>query len=206
MANQTSTPGADQPAADERADEFAEPEARTPKEQAWREWMMVGMGLTALLSVIAMVISLAALGSSNPHTTMMMGQGYGAQVRPAALKTEDVRLVIKSDTEHGKMGPDGKWHDAFLPANFTVHAGDRVTVTVRNYDTMPHSFTSSSLSSSQLINQMIPAGSADSPSTTTFTFIAPSSAGRYSWWCAMPCDPYAMSHVGFMRGYVTVAA
>ena len=206
MANDNSTPGTDRPLADEGANDPAPAEARTPKEQAWREWMMMGVGLTVLLSLIAMIISLAALGSTNPHTTMMMGQGYGTRIRPTALKTEAVKLVIKADTEHGKMGADGKWHDAFLPANFTVHAGDRVVVTVRNFDTMPHSFTSSSLSSSQLINQTIPAGSAGSPTTTTFTFIAPSSPGKYSWWCALPCDPWAMAHVGFMRGYVTVAA
>lgn len=205
MANDNSTPGTDQPLAGEGVNDLAAPEARTPKEQAWREWMMVGVGLTVLLSLIAMIISLAALGSTNPHTTMMMGQVNGTPV-PTALKSEAVKLVIKADSEHGKMGSDGKWHDSFLPADFTVHAGDRVVVTVRNYDEMPHSFTSSSLSSSQLINQTIPAGSANSPSTTTFTFIAPSSPGRYSWWCALPCDPWAMTHDGFMRGYVTVAA
>lgn len=206
MATENSTPGADRPPDGERTDDLAGLETKAPKEQAWREWMMVGVGWTILLSLIAMIISLVALGSSNPTTTMVMGQGNGSGLREAAVKSEAVKLVIRSDTEHGKMGSDGKWHDAFLPANFTVHAGDRVTVTVYNYDTMAHSFTSSSLSSSQLINQMIPAGSSGSPSTTTFTFTAPSNPGQYSWWCAMPCDPWAMDHVGFMRGYVRVAA
>jgi plastocyanin len=117
-----------------------------------------------------------------------------------------VKLVVKSDVEHGKRGSDGKWHDAFLPGDFTVHPGDTVTVTVYNYDNMMHSFTSSSLSSAQLINQMIPAGSAGSPSQTTFRFTAPSKPGKYAWWCAVPCDPWAMAHDGFMRGYVTVAS
>lgn len=206
MTTESSSSAADRPLAEERADDSASPQAK--KEQAWREWMMVGVGWTALLSLIALIISLAALGSSNPHTTLMMGQGQGSgsSVQTEAVRTQDVRLVIRSDTEHGRMGPDGKWHDAYLPANFTVHAGDRVKVTVVNYDTSAHSFTSSSLSSSQLINQMISAGSAGSPSTTTFTFIAPTTPGQYAWWCAMPCDPYAMAHVGFMRGNVTVAA
>lgn len=172
-----------------------------PPDQSWREWMMVGLGWTALLSVIAAILSLVALSSANPHTNIAMA---AANAGPAG-KPEAVKLIIKSDTEHGKRGSDGNWHDAFLPADFTVHAGDRVTVTVVNYDTMPHSFTSSSLSTGELINQMIPSGSASAPSTTTFTFTAPSSPGKYSWWCAMPCDPWAMAHDGFMRGYVTVA-
>jgi hypothetical protein len=40
----------------------------------------------------------------------------------------------------------------------------------------------------------------------TFTFTAPKKAGRYQWWCAVPCDPWAMAHDGYMRGYVTVSA
>jgi plastocyanin len=157
--------------------------------------------------VIAVIISIVALASNNPHSTMIAGQ-YSAAVTPAAPAgpAEAVSLTIKSDTEHGRKGPDGKWHDAFLPANFTVHPGATVTVTVQNYDDMPHSFTSSTLSASQLINQNIPAGSSSAPSKTTFTFRAPTTPGSYPWWCAMPCDPWAMAHVGYMRGIVTVAA
>src|SRR5579859_1076071 len=113
-----------------------------PPDQSWREWMMIGLGWTALLSVVAAILALVAISSSNPHTTVAMA---AASTAPAG-KPEAVKLIIKSDTEHGKRGSDGNWHDAFLPADFTVHAGDRVTVTVVNYDTMPHSFTSSSLS------------------------------------------------------------
>jgi uncharacterized cupredoxin-like copper-binding protein len=110
-------------------------------------------------------------------------------------------LVIRSDDEHGKKGPDGKWHDAFLPANFTVLAGVPVKVTVYNYDDGAHSFTSSTLG----VNQLIPGAKGGTPSKTTFTFTAKKS-GKYLWWCNQPCDPWAMSHVGFMRGYVNVVA
>jgi plastocyanin len=202
MPIEPTEPGAEQPLDEEVAQE----QETGAKETAWRQWMMIGIGWTAVLSVIALIISIAALGSTNPTNTMDIGQ-QAAAVTPAApaARPQAVKLVIKSDTEHGKKGPDGKWHDAFLPANFKVHAGATVTVTVYNYDESPHSFTSSALSSSQLINQTISAGSAKAPSKTTFTFQAPSTAGKYSWWCAMPCDPYAMAHVGYMRGYVTVA-
>jgi plastocyanin len=203
MPIEPTEPDGEQPPVDE---EVTQQQETSEKETAWRQWMMIGIGWTALLSLVAVIISIAALNSTNPRNTMVMGQ-QAAAVTPAAPagRPEAVKLVIKSDTEHGKKGPDGKWHDAFLPANFKVHAGDTVTVTVYNYDDMPHSFTSSSLSSTQLINQNISEGSATAPSKTTFTFKAPSAPGRYSWWCALPCDPYAMAHVGYMRGYVTVA-
>jgi plastocyanin len=199
---------------------------RASRERSWRNWMMVGLGLTALLSVLAVIIAVNALVTTNPHSTTIAGHSAGSMATSmggtmamgqsgssgqgsgstAVGKPESVKLVVRSDTEHGRRGPDGKWHDAFLPGDFTVHAGDTVTVTVTNYDNMMHSFTSSSLSSGQLINQMIPAGSAGSPSTTTFRFKAPSTPGKYAWWCAVPCDPWAMAHDGYMRGYVTVAA
>ena len=120
--------------------------------------------------------------------------------RPA--KPEAIKLAVKADDEHGRLGPDGKWHDAFLPADFTVHAGAKVTVTVSNYDGGAHTFTSPAMH----LNAVIPAGSMQHPHETTFTFTAPKQAGRYAWWCAMPCDPWAMAHDGYMRGYVTVAA
>lgn len=101
-----------------------------------------------------------------------------------------------------KRGRDGKWHDAAVPAIFTVHAGDKVTVTAYNHDSSPHTFTASTLNT----NQVIPGGSAGNPSQATFTFTAPTKPGRYQWWCSIPCDPYSMAHVGFMRGYVTVTA
>jgi hypothetical protein len=42
--------------------------------------------------------------------------------------------------------------------------------------------------------------------TVKFTFKAPSQAGSYQWFCALPCDPWAMSHDGYMRGHITVTA
>jgi plastocyanin len=122
----------------------------------------------------------------------------------AAVAPKTLNLVIKSDGERGRKGSDGKWHDAYLPADFSVQAGQRVTVTVRNYDDMPHSFTAPGLG----VNQIIPkgAGTMKSPGHTTFTFTAPAKAGSYEWLCALPCDPWAMAHDGFMRGRVTVTA
>jgi plastocyanin len=129
-----------------------------------------------------------------------------ASVAGPALAAHDksvdrVSLAIKSDTEHAKKGPDGKWHDAYLPAAFAVRTGDRVVVTIRNYDSAPHTFTSTKLG----LDVVIKGGSATRPSVTTFTFTAPR-AGSYTWQCLGNCDAWAMNHVGFMKGRITVTA
>jgi hypothetical protein len=183
----------------------------TSGDRAWREWMMIGMGLTGLLSILSTIVAVVALanpGTQPAPTGVGTNATMASSARPAstAPTAEAVKLTIKSDDEHGKLGPDGKWHDAYLPGNFTVHAGAKVTVTVYNYDEGSHTFTSSTLGVDGLINEMIPAGSERAPHKTTFTFTAPSQTGKYLWWCAMPCDPWAMAHIGYMRGYVTVVA
>jgi plastocyanin len=179
------------------------------KEQAWHEWMGIAVGLTALCSILAMILAVVALSSSTPGATaqaatmaMPTPSALGATSAPLS-KPEAVKLLVKTDVEHGRRGPDGKWHDAFLPGDFTVHPGDTVTVTVENYDSSPHTFTAPSMG----VNAIIPGGgSVSSPHETTFTFTAPKTAGKYQWWCSIPCDPWAMAHDGYMRGFVTVAA
>jgi len=64
-------------------------------------------------------------------------------------------VVVKSDEEHGRMGSDGNWHDAFLPADFSVKPGATVRVTVYNYDEGEHTFTAPGLGA----NVTIAAGS-----------------------------------------------
>jgi membrane fusion protein, multidrug efflux system len=183
------------------------------KDFVWRQWMMVAVGLVGLLSVLAIIVSVVALASKSPGTSGVAqaatpaagiagSAGASGGAMPMGAAAQSVHLVVKSDTEHGKVGTDGKYHDAFLPADFSVHPGTRVTVTVLNYDDMPHTWTATDLN----VNQTIRAGSEDAPSKTTFTFTAPTTAGKYQWWCALPCDPYSMSTDGFMRGYVTVKA
>jgi plastocyanin len=172
-------------------------------------------GFTQLAAAVAVLLSMAALlavafkldnsNSTQTATAASMGMnggmltgGNGSGV--AASSDESVKLTIKSDEENGKKGSDGAWHDAFLPADFSVKAGATVSVTVYNYDDMPHSFTADAMG----VNQTIPGGSEEKPSETTFTFQAPQKAGSYDWYCALPCDPWAMAHDGFMKGRVTV--
>jgi len=174
-------------------------------------------GFTQLAAAVAVLLSMASLlavafklddsgGEQTATAATNMAMNGGAvhsgvmNGGAAASSGESLKLVIKSDEEKGKKGSDGNWHDAFLPADFSVKAGETVRVTVYNYDDMPHSFTSAPLGT----NATIPGGSEDKPSETTFTFHAPQKAGSYEWYCAMPCDPWAMSNDGFMKGRVTV--
>ncbi len=156
---------------------------------------LVGIGALAVLA-----LALSACGSNSGASSANANASGGTQSQ--SQSAENIKLAIKTDEEHGKKGSDGKWHDAFLPADFSVKAGSTVHVTVYNYDDMPHSFNSAELGA----NATISAGSEEKASKTTFTFTAPQKTGKYDWYCALPCDPWAMAHDGFMKGYVTVVA
>lgn len=177
---------------------------KTENDRAYREWMMVAVGLTGLLPVLAIIVSVVALSSNNPSrgTTVALPAAATTAATPKPAVTS-MRIAIKADDEHGRKGPDGQWHDAFLPADFSVAPGATVKITFVNYDGGPHSFTSPTMG----VNQTIPGGgSLTPPRTVTVTFTAPKTAGKYAWWCAIPCDPWAMAHDGYMRGFVTVKA
>ena len=148
-----------------------------------------------VIKILVVAAAAAALGMLVASASLAGTNATKAQKG----KIQHVKLVIKSDEEHGKKGRDGKWHDAFLPANFKVKAGAKVIVTVKNYDDMPHTFTSPRLH----VNRVIKKGSEKKASTTRFSFKV-KKAGKYLWWCALPCDPWAMKHTGYMRGYVRV--
>lgn len=157
--------------------------------------------MSRVIKIIALVGGVAALGLLVASTSFASAHAKKAAQFKKPQFTLHATIVIRSDEQKGKKGSDGNWHDAFLPANFKALKGVKVKVTVFNYDDMPHTFTSPSLK----VNKTIKAGSETKPSKTTFSF-KPKKAGKFLWWCALPCDPWAMSHVGYMRGYVKVAA
>lgn len=157
--------------------------------------------VVAFIALIAVAFKVNSGGDSSAAASAAPRSHSTSTGQQATGTAEEVSLVIKSDEEHAKKGPEGEWHDAYLPADFTIKAGATVQVVVQNYDEAGHTFTASGLGT----NQMIAAGSATKPSTTTFTFTAPAKKGQYEWHCMMPCDPWAMAHDGFMTGFVTVA-
>lgn len=159
-----------------------------------RGFLELGVTFAVLLSMVSLVA--VAFKLNEVH----QGEATAATTAVAAAPVQHVKLVVKSDTERAKQGPEGTWHDAFLPADFSVSAGATVEVTLYNYDDAPHSFNAPGLG----VNVTVPGGSETEPAEKTFTFHAPQQAGHFLWVCMMPCDPWAMSHDGFMKGYVTV--
>lgn len=89
------------------------------------------------------------------------------------------------------VGPSGAVGAATL---FSVKAHTEVEVVVVNHDTGPHTFDAPALGLDVAIGP---------DSTVTFRFDAPG-AGTYRWYCDVPCGPWVMSHVGYMKGDVTV--
>lgn len=199
----------------------ARPEGAEDKSsRAWHEWLAVGEGITALLAICAIIISFVALSnsSSSPAASSAgvasgVSAGNGAAAGGASAgaagataastgEPQSVTMTFKADDQHAKKGPDGQWHDAALPAIYSVQSGAVITLTLVNDDSSPHSFTSPTLG----VDQVVPGGSPNKPGQATVKFTAPTKAGQYEWWCKFPCDPWAMTHNGYMRGYLTVKA
>ena len=106
-------------------------------------------------------------------TAALAAAAAGAFLLPApasaAPTTASISLAVKSDAEHAKKGSDGNWHDAFLPARFTVHTGQKVTAKPETNDNAIHTFTSARLG----LNVTLRPGTSCAPSATTFAFTAP---------------------------------
>ncbi len=154
-------------------------------------------GLTAGVGAIWHVVTTTGPVQSPSRSTPSASKS----AMPSMSAAIQVRLSVNPPPLGGVKGPNGQVYDAFVPASFTMKANKTYSVTVLNYDTAPHTWTSPSLG----VNALISPGSPSSPSHTTFT-IHPKAAGVFVWFCATPCDSWAMSHNGFMRGQVTVVA
>lgn len=138
----------------------------------------------------AAVLALAACGTA---------VSANAPASPADVQTVSMTVIGSV-----KLGPDGKMHDAFTPADFTVTQNRPVKVTVYSYDDAPHSVTASDL---QLNAMIAPSTQKGVPAVTTFSF-TPTKTGKFLWNCDLPCDGdadgWAMANPGFMSGYITV--
>jgi len=121
----------------------------------------------------------------------------------------DVTLVVQGNV---RLGPDGLLHDAFTPCNFTVYTSQEVNLTVVNYDSGEHTFTSPALNVNFVI---LPSNVTGVPTVSNFQFNE-TNAGVYRWYCTSPCDTDAggwamttgtdgqLGQIGFMGGFVTV--
>jgi plastocyanin len=136
-----------------------------------------------------------------------------ATASPRATTVHETMIIVGHTL--GQKGSDGLSHDTTYGANFSVASGQRVSVTLYNYDEGPHTITNKALG----LNVTIPGAKNEelgTPSKTVFSF-TPKKAGTYRWYCSLPCDKgqgyWAMAVTkkgigrdGYMAGYITVTA
>ncbi|MCL4433377.1 MAG: cupredoxin domain-containing protein [Actinobacteria bacterium] len=164
--------------------------------------------ILSILAASAAIVGISVLvGTGLLHSPLANHATQAGGARPAADMISShsgiaqVMLDINPPPLYGKPAPHGGiLQDAYVPARFTVKTGEHVDVTVTNFSTDTHSFTSAQLH----LNVMIHPGSHSSPHVTTFQFVAPN-PGVYYWHCIMPCG-WGMHHLGYMMGEVIVVS
>lgn len=168
--------------------------------------------LASILIVASLAIGLVAGYYGGVYTTPPAQTNTVTPGNPA--KFANVALVIKDGIMNGT---DKQLHDVFAPSNVTVYLGQTVSLTFINFDTGNHSFTSTSLGINKVIYgaSVNSNGSPNGYSTTTTLQFTPTKTGLYRWWCAIPCDSWAMAidskdgnpgMIGYMGGFVIVLA
>lgn len=173
---------------------------------------VAGRALVLLVSAAAVVAVVASGcgGSSKAANASGASPGKGQSTQSVSMEILNGERAKKL----GHLGPDGKGHDMYLPSDVSVKVGDKVTVTVTNYDEGPHTFTAPALGVNATIKPAIDADKGI-PGKTTFTFTA-TKAGKFRWYCMLPCDGkqkgWAMTPGSsgpdqdrYMAGYVVAA-
>jgi heme/copper-type cytochrome/quinol oxidase subunit 2 len=140
--------------------------------------------ILALIAVDVVLVNGIQPAQARPVTQVVKVSGA-----PAVQRT--VYLTVSPSV---KPGADGKLHDAFSITNFYVHACQPVKLVINNTDTAVHSIAAPSAGVRIMVK----------PGTHTYTLVV-RKAGRFQWFCMMPCDPYSMAHNGYMRGYITAS-
>jgi plastocyanin len=174
----------------------------TRREQETYSSRLVGMFFAGLVTVCVLAISAAVIVSivvGRPAGAQMMSAMPGATAVPAPLAARggEVQSVVHISIGGSiAMGPDGKLHDAFSATNYAVHVGQPIRLVIDNADSAPHTITAPGAGVNLVVMQGV----------HTYTLVV-YKAGRFSWFCALPCDTdakgWAMSKPGFMSGYIT---
>lgn len=164
-------------------------EPDTPTSGAFSKWSSVALGavsvVLALIAVDVLLVGGLQPASAHGRPVTQVVKVSGATVQP---------VVYLSVTPGIKPGTDGKLHDAFSVTNFYAHVGQPVKLVINNTDTVDHSINSPNIGVDIVAR----------PGMHTYTLLV-RKPGRFLWMCMMPCDPYSMSHAGYMRGYITAS-
>ena len=161
-----------------------ETEAAAPRNRRVSFTAVLVGGLAVILTLVGLdIVLINGTKGPTPRPVIQVMRLSGA---PAVLPT--VYLTVSPGV---KPGPDGKLHDAFSVTNFDVHAGQPVKLVINNTDTAPHSINAPGANVNIVVR----------PGVHTYTLLV-QKTGSFEWYCMMPCDPYSMAHVGYMRGYI----
>ncbi|MGO9489916.1 MAG: hypothetical protein ACLQBB_12910 [Solirubrobacteraceae bacterium] len=146
---------------------------------------LAGVGIAAALAM-SMV---ALVQTSERQEARAASEAAAATALPPVAS-----LVVLKVIPEGKLGPEGEKHDEFTQTEFTVHVGQPQELRIDNTDTQPHSITSPGAGVNIIAM----------PGTHTYTLLV-KHAGTFLWFCAFRCDEWAMTHVGYMSGYITAS-
>jgi uncharacterized cupredoxin-like copper-binding protein len=153
--------------------------------------ILAGVAIFAALvmSTVALVLS----GGKNSNATTVTQPAVTVAAAPAPAASPLISLSVAGGN---KRGPDGKLHDSFSKTNFAVKVGQPTQVRIDNKDEGTHSITSPQTGVRIVVL----------PGVHTYTITA-TTAGRFEWLCIIPCDTeakgWAMTHPGYMAGYIT---
>lgn len=159
--------------------------------------VFAGLGIFA-----ALLMSIIALNKSSEHNTVTVTSGTslastGVSAAGAKAAATAAKLIALKIIPEGKLGPDGKKHDAYTQTEFAVKVGQTLDLKIDNTDEGEHSITSPEIGVNIVVK----------PGIHTYQMTI-KEKGRFSWFCVIPCDSnangWAMQHAGYMSGYITV--
>jgi hypothetical protein len=155
-------------------------------------------GIAAALALAAAGI-LASLAMSAIALVNSRGGTAPSRAEPStssAATASTARVLPVKIMGSWKPGPDGKKHDAWTQTEFAVKVGKPLTLRIDNADGTPHSITSSEAGVSIIAL----------PGVHDYQLLV-TKRGRFFWRCFITCDTeaggWAMTHPGYMSGYIT---
>ena len=142
-----------------------------------------------VLSTVALIVSTGKADSNSSATRAPVAAAPSAPSAPPI----DISIVGGN-----KKGPDGKMHDSFSKTDYAVKVGQPTRLRINNTDDVPHSITAVDTGVAIIIQ----------PGVHIYTIVA-KKAGRFLWVCNIVCDSgaagWAMTHPGYMAGYITAS-
>ncbi len=128
-----------------------------------------GMQLHGMSGMTALVPTAPAPGVAQGSPAPGVGQNSRAPGVRSVLHVTIAGSVAK--------GSDGKLHDAFSNTNYAVRVGQPISLVIDNTDSAPHTITAPAAGVNITVRQGI----------HTYTMVV-HRAGRFLWFCALPCD------------------